>query len=112
MKITEQTAIRLIAYGTTANSKGKGQFMEKTEELKQLLKNAYSIESMAGHGAEGRSTTYIGTVEKGNRLYLVYRDSCGACWYETRIRTPQGVVSEYEAIFGKPEKKGAYRKWK
>ena len=72
--------------------------------LEPAFKNANSIENMAGHGAEGVEVEYIGTVQKKNRLYLLYMDSVGGYWYKTLIQTPQGSQTLYQAIFGRKEK--------
>lgn len=80
------------------------------DELEIAWKNAYSIENMAAHGATGRQMNYIGTVERGTRLYLFYRDSSGAYWFKNNIKTDRGIVPEYEGIFGKPERKKQHKK--
>lgn len=80
------------------------------DELEIAWKNAYSIENMAAHGAAGRQINYIGTVERGTRLYLFYRDSSGAYWFKNHIKTDRGIVPEYEGIFGKPERKKQHKK--
>lgn len=73
-------------------------------QLESAFKNAYSMENMSGHGAEDLEVEYIGTIQKKNRLYLMYMDSVGGYWYKTLIQTPQGSKSLYQAIFGRKEK--------
>lgn len=75
--------------------------METANKLEDALKHAYSIENMEGHGAAGREIDHIGTVEFNERLYLLYQDNNGNYWYRVKRRTRKGIVSEYEAIFGK-----------
>lgn len=73
--------------------------------LEPAFQNAYSIESRSGHGAEDLEVEYIGTIQKKNRLYLMYMDSVGDYWYKTLIQTTQGSKTLYQAIFGRKEKK-------
>lgn len=73
--------------------------------LEVAERNAYSIENMEGHEAQNREVTYIGTIQRKNRLYMMYKDSAGDYWYKVMIQTPQGAISEYQSIFGKREKR-------
>lgn len=75
------------------------------EQLERFLTEAWSYESRAGWDAEGLSTEFIGTVQKQGRLYDIYVDTSRNYWYTVRIITERGIVSEYEAIFGHPERK-------
>lgn len=75
------------------------------EDLEEKLKTAYNIEARAGHKKEHPSTTMIGTVRRKNKLYDVYQDSDGNYWYAVRFATDRGAVSEFEYIFGHPERK-------
>lgn len=78
------------------------------QELKEAIKNAWPIECMKAHGAEDRTVEEVGTIPSAYGRYLkVFRDNIGEYWYKTMIGTKDGVVSEYEAIFGRPEKKRA-----
>lgn len=74
-------------------------------ELEDLLEKAYNIESMERHGKGNREICMIGTLLWRNRLYDIYMDSNGECWYSVRIVTDRGIVSEYEAIFGREQKR-------
>lgn len=74
------------------------------EELEELLSGAYSVESRAGHGKSG-AVCRIGTVQRGNRLYDVYMDRDSECWYGVRIITKRKTMSEFESIFGRPERR-------
>ena len=62
------------------------------EELKEKLKTAYNVEARAGHKKDHLSINLIGTVKRGSR-------------YSLRFITDHGIVSEYEYIFGHPERK-------
>lgn len=75
------------------------------KDIKKLLSKAYSYENRAGHGCEHLETEYVGTVERGDRLYDVFIDSRGNSWFLMRFKTDHGIVSEYEKIFGHPEPK-------
>lgn len=81
-------------------------------ELSECLKNAFSYESREGHGADGLSTKFVGTVKSGNRMYDLYKDTNGNYWYIVRIIKENGTMSEYEAIFGHPEREMRRRKKK
>lgn len=71
-------------------------------ELQKAKDNAYSIENMAGHEAEGRRTEYIGQIDHGSYIHLYYKDEAGDYWYKTKIRLPDdSIVDPEEAIFGK-----------
>jgi hypothetical protein len=79
--------------------------MEYTdEELRECLKKAFSYENRAGHKKDGLSIALIGTVRQGNKLVEVYEDTERNYWYLNKYRTDRGIVSEYEYIFGHPEK--------
>ena len=41
-------------------------------DLNKLLSKAYTYENRAGHGCEHLETTYVGSVERGKRIYDVY----------------------------------------
>ena len=76
--------------------------LEKTrysKELQRARENARSIPS----GRESEKGEYIGNIQKGSRVYLFYRQSENEYWYEVRIGTHEGLLSEYESIFGKKE---------
>lgn len=75
------------------------------EELEEKLKTAYNIESRAGHKKDHLSITMVGTVKRENRLYDLYQDSGNSFWYSLRFITDHGIVSEFEYIFGYPERK-------
>lgn len=75
------------------------------ERLEEALSRAYNYGSRAGWKAESLSTSYIGTVERQDRVYDLYVDTRGSYWHKTRIRTEHGLVSEEEAIFGRKIKR-------
>lgn len=72
-------------------------------DLNKLLSKAYTYENRAGHGCEHLETTYVGSVERGKRIYDVYIDSRRNSWFLIRFKTDHGIVSEYEKVFGHPE---------
>lgn len=78
--------------------------MYHTGQLEECLKAAWSYENREEHESYG-TTTFVGTVQRGNRLYDLYVDENRNYFYKTRIIAGRDVVSEYEAIFGHPEKK-------
>lgn len=75
------------------------------EQLEEMLKAAWSYENRSGWGAEELITEFIGTVQKKDHLYDIHMDTSGNYWYTVRIRKKNGVVSEYEAIFGHSERR-------
>lgn len=75
------------------------------EELEEKLKTVYNIEARAGHKKDHLPINMIGTVKRENRLYDVYQDSGNNYWYSQRFITDRGIVSEFEFIFGYPERK-------
>lgn len=75
------------------------------EELEAKLKTAYNMEARAGHKKEHLPIALIGTVKRGTELYDLYEDSGNSCWFITRYITPDGIISEFEHIFGHPERK-------
>ncbi len=94
------------------------EYREADPELLEHIKgNAWSIECMEGHEAEGRSVTYIGSeisghldndCRKGRRIYDYYQDSEGAYWYGNRALLPSGeIVSMEFYIFGREIKRKA-----
>ena len=80
------------------------------DELEEILSRAFSYESREGHGYDHLETEYIGTVQRGKYFYDVYLDTGGHSWYLVRIQTEYGVVSEYEAVFGRPEPKSIFNR--
>lgn len=52
------------------------------EELEKAWSNAYSIESRK---APGR-IDYIGSLVKGDRMYLFYKDKDNRYWYRSKIQ--------------------------
>ncbi|MDO5345326.1 MAG: hypothetical protein Q4E91_06235 [Lachnospiraceae bacterium] len=71
------------------------------EELKRCLKDAWPVECMAAHGAAEREIEEIGIVQGSyGRWYKLFSDKEGGYWYRVMIGTENGVVSEYEAVFG------------
>ena len=80
------------------------------DELKELLKRAYSYESREGHRKEELETWLAGTVPGEGRLWDIYVDKEDNSWYKVRIVTGYGIVSEYEAVFGHPEQQKRRKK--
>ena len=70
-------------------------------------RDAWPVECMASHGAEGRNLTYHSEDWIGNRKYTYYKDDHGSFWFTVSIATDQGILPEEEAIFGKRKKKKA-----
>lgn len=81
------------------------------ELLEQAHKNAYSIENMEAHEAEGRSTEYIGSHREGSIIYDYYRDNAGAWWYQNRGVIDGRIVSMEVYIFGRDIKRERARRW-
>ncbi len=79
--------------------------MQYTQErLEIFLKEAWSYENRAGWDAEEFETEFLGTLQRENRLYDIYVDTENNYWYAVRVITEKGIVSEYESIFGHPER--------
>ena len=78
--------------------------------LEDCMLQAYSYESRAGWDADKVPVEYIGAVRKDNRIYEIYEDADKRHWYKTKIVTEKGIVTEYEAIFGRKEKERGWRK--
>lgn len=76
---------------------------DKRIDLEEARRQAYNYESRRGWGVENLPTRFVGTMDRGREILDFYVDSRGNYWYKTRIRTERGIVSEYEAIFGKKE---------
>lgn len=79
-------------------------------QLEEFLEGAWSYENREGWGTEGLAAEFIGTVQRWGRLYDVYIDTEGNCWYKVRILAGRHIVSEYEAIFGRPERERRRRR--
>lgn len=89
----------------------KGFKQISPEIEKTAYKKAWSIGSMEGHDAAGRSVKYIGSSmdsyvdgipTKGRYLTDYFIDSEGDYWYSTRVMLPSGeLISMEEHIFGK-----------
>lgn len=79
--------------------------------LKQIRGNAWNIESMEGHGAEGRSLIYLGSEivgdldhdhKKGQKIYDYFKDNIGAYWFKSRALLSDGsIVSMERYLFGR-----------
>ena len=81
------------------------------DDLEEVIEKAWSYEARAGWDAEELDTEFIGTVQRGKRLYDLYVDTAGNYWYTVRIITEKEVLTEYEAIFGHKPRKRYRRKW-
>lgn len=76
--------------------------MNQKDRLAAARGNAYSMENMAAHEAEGREVRYIGSRLEGNRIYDYYEDDAGQYWFKNRMYTPDNIaVSEEEYVLGK-----------
>ena len=81
----------------------------------QVRDSAWSIDAMEGHGADGRSVTYIGSMDdgqldnsgrRGKMINDYYRDSEGKYWYGNRVQLPDGrLVSMEVYLFGRELKR-------
>lgn len=77
-------------------------------DLERAQGNAWSIESMEGHDAGGRSVTYIGSKRDEKHPYLIwdyFRDSSGAYWFQNRAIKGGQIVSMDVYIFGREIRK-------
>ncbi|HJC25393.1 MAG TPA: hypothetical protein H9761_17125 [Candidatus Eisenbergiella merdavium] len=71
------------------------------EDLRKAWEQAWSLENIDAHEEAGKATQYIGSMEKGRRIYDFFQDDTGHYWYKVRIRLTDGqAVSEENAIFG------------
>lgn len=75
------------------------------EILKIAYKSAWSIESMAEHGAEGRAVTYIGSTRKRDIITDYYEDDAGCYWFKNRGVKNGEIVSMDMYIFGREIKR-------
>lgn len=88
------------------------EYKEISPEMLELARgNAWSIESMEGHEADGRTVEYVGSVTKGNIVRDYYKDSAGDWWYKNRAIVNGHIVSMEAYIFGKEITKARYRRW-
>ena len=78
--------------------------------LKIAYKDAWSIENMVAHGAEGRVVVYIGSVRKGNIITDYYGDSEGYYWFKNRGVRNGEILNMDEYIFGHKIMKKSKRK--
>ncbi len=81
-------------------------YMEIDEKIYQIVHdNAWSVECMAGHDAEGRSLEYIGSrISPNDYVFDYFKDDSGCYWYQTRkgIRN-EGILDMETIIFGPAE---------
>lgn len=68
-------------------------------ELQKAKENAWSIENMAAHEAEGRDLEYIGYIDHGDYAFLFYKDSAGDYWYKTKLIVDEQLVDPETVIF-------------
>lgn len=71
-------------------------------ELEYAYRSGRSMESLP---KDAGRLEYVGKNVVDKRIYLYYRDALGSYWYKNKIITPQGIVSEYEAVFGHRRRK-------
>lgn len=81
-------------------------------DLEAAKGNAWSIESMEGHDAGGRATTYIGSITEDHIIYDYFRDSQGGYWYQNRAIKDGQIVSMEVYIFGREIRRESKRAWK
>lgn len=72
-------------------------------ELEAAMREAYSIESMAAHGAGDRKTTYIGAAREQGITYWFYRDEAGCYWFR------DSITEEYDRIAAERKRR---RRWR
>lgn len=79
------------------------EYKEISPALLQQLKggDVWSIESMAGHGAEERTVDYVGSTREGDRIRDYYKDGSGGWWYGNRAIVNGCIVSMEVYMFGK-----------
>lgn len=75
------------------------------DNLTEEIKEAWPVECMAAHEAEGRDLAYHSENWIGNRKYTYYKDDQGSFWFKVSIATEHGVLPEEEAIFGTQRKR-------
>ncbi len=75
------------------------------KQIESCLKEAYSFENRAGWEKEDLPVEEIGSVMDNGQVRVLYVDSEGNYWYKTFFMTDHGLITEYEKIFGHPEKK-------
>lgn len=70
------------------------------KDLDKAWEQAWSLENIDAHEEAGKNQEYIGSREKGNRIYDFFQDDQGHYWYRVRIRLANGrAVSEEEGVF-------------
>ncbi|MDO4632995.1 MAG: hypothetical protein Q4B01_03965 [Eubacteriales bacterium] len=77
---------------------------ESIQSCIELLKGARNMEARKAFHAEHLELTKIADIYRGDSKKELYRDSNGSCWYETFYIKNKKVISEYEHIFGRPER--------
>ena len=71
------------------------------KDLEKAWEQAWSLEKIDAHEEAGKNPQYIGSREKGNRIYDFFQDDQGHYGYRVRIRRSDGqAVFEEEGIFG------------
>ena len=60
------------------------------KDLDRAWDQAWSLENIDAHEEAGKSPEYIGSREKGNRIYDFFEDDRGHYWYRVRIRLTDG----------------------
>lgn len=73
--------------------------------MKKLWNDAVSIESFSGDLSDLEEVAQVMSGVGADRAYVFYRDKEGRVWYRTEFITDNGRQTEYEHIFGKPEKR-------
>lgn len=73
--------------------------------MKRLWDNAVSIESYTGDRSDLEEIGQMMSGVRADRAYIFYRSMDGKIWYRTEFITDNERQTEYEHIFGKPEKR-------
>ena len=64
--------------------------------MKAALAQAYSLPPDESSGG-----TYIGSVDRGDRVFRLYKDNNNQYRYKTMFKSPHGLIDETEYIFGR-----------
>lgn len=80
------------------------------DELAKAFEEAWSLENRQAHTEDDTEVSQIGIRDRGNRRYVLFKDTSGNYWYKTMIKTNGIYVPEEEAIFGTKKKAGWSRR--
>ena len=69
--------------------------------MEEMLQEAYYSAKSVEDKPQEVNIRVLGRIYREPRVYLIYIDTEGKYWYETRFLTESGKeISEYEHIFG------------